>query len=152
MTRRSLTEREEEAWTVLHAFAQCLPTVMEQQLKRDSELGYYDYAVLLTLYRAPGHTMAMSDLAESTAATLSRLSHAATRLELRDLIDRDQRGPRRFVTLTGHGRRVFLAAAAGHVDHIRSKVLDFIPPELLHPLIDALGPVVSGLRAEMPRQ
>lgn len=152
MPRRSaLTPQEEDAWTQLFVIAQCLPAVVDQQLRRDADLGHYEYAVLHALHRAPSHVLSMADLATLTSGSFSRLSHAVSRLEARELVEREQRGPNRHVSLTRAGRSAFLAAASGHMDHIRHTVLDRIEPDRLGVLGDILRPVADSLRDQLPR-
>lgn len=149
--RRVLSAAEESAWTQLNIIAQCLPTVMDQQLRRDSGLGNYEYAVLLSLYRAPERSARMVDLSTITSGSLSRLSHTITRLEERGLVTRERRGSNRHVELTEAGRRAFLAAAAGHMDEIRHQALDHVPPEKMAQLAELLTPIAEQLRAAVPK-
>ncbi|MDT0411268.1 MULTISPECIES: MarR family winged helix-turn-helix transcriptional regulator [Streptomyces] len=149
--RPVLSAEEEDAWTQLHLVAQLLPAVMDQRLRRDAGLGHFDYAVLLTLYRAPERTAAMTGLVEITSGSFSRLSHTVTRLEGRGLVTRERRGSHRYVSLTGEGRDVFLTAAAGHMDEIREQVLDHLSPEEVRALGDLLRPIATRLRANAPR-
>lgn len=149
--RETLTAEEEEAWVQIHLIAQCLPSIMEQQLRRDGGLSQYDYAVLLTLYRSPRHTVSMVELSAITAGSLSRLSHTISRMERRELVTRERQGANRFISLTHEGRRVFLIAAAGHMDEIRGHVLDHLRHEDLAELARLLRPVADHLRSVTPR-
>jgi hypothetical protein len=49
-----------------------------------------EYHALARLSDSPDHTMRMSELAEATDASLSRLSHLIKRLESRDLVRRER--------------------------------------------------------------
>lgn len=149
--RPVLSEDEEFAWTQLHIIAQCLQTVMEQQLRDDAGVGYYEYAVLLTLYRQPDRAASMKQLTAITAGSFSRLSHTITRMADRDLVTRERTGGSRLVTLTELGHRTFLSAAAGHMDQIRVHVLDHVRADKLVLLGDILQPVADHLRSALPR-
>ncbi|GAA3658245.1 MarR family winged helix-turn-helix transcriptional regulator [Microbacterium marinilacus] len=152
MTRKpALTAEEEDAWAQLFVIAQCLPAVVDQQLRSDAGLGHYEHAVLHALYRAEGSTLAMAELSTLTAGSFSRLSHSVTRLEDRELVSRDRRGANRYVSLTRAGRMAFLDAASGHMDQIRRTVLDLIDPADVATLGDLLRPIAAGLRDRLPR-
>ena len=62
---------------------------LECQLQRDAGLSFVEYHALARLSEQPGNTMRMSELAEVTNASLSRLSHLIKRLELRELVRRE---------------------------------------------------------------
>jgi MarR family len=57
-------------------------------LQRDAGLSFVEYHALSRLSENPDHTMRMSELAEVTIASLSRLSHLIKRLERRELVRR----------------------------------------------------------------
>lgn len=152
MTRRTaLSAEEEEAWTQLFLIAQCLPAVVDQQLRRDADLGHYEYAVLHALSRASDTTLTMSELSTLTAGSFSRLSHTVTRLETRGLVERERRGANRHASLTRAGRAAFVRAAAGHMEQIRRTVLDHIDPDSVGTLADILRPVAEHLSEKLPR-
>jgi hypothetical protein len=62
---------------------------LECQLQRDAGLSFVEYQALARLSENPDHTMRMSELAEVTIASLSRLSHLIKRLERRELVRRE---------------------------------------------------------------
>ena len=92
------------------------------------ELGQMDTLDLL----ATGSSWRMSEIAEATNATLSRLSHVCSRLERRGLVQKstspaDRRVSR--VTLTNAGRRELVRATPGHIATARRLVIDALSPE-----------------------
>jgi DNA-binding MarR family transcriptional regulator len=114
-----------------------LPWSIDQQLRRDSNLGMVEYQVLARLSQSPGQTMRMSSLADLANASLSRLSHLVKRLEERGLVRRDpDPADGRFTNaiLTEKGFRALAEAAPGHVAHVRSLVIDVLSPEQLRRL------------------
>ena len=115
--------------------------IIDQQLRRDSDLALVEYQVLAMLSNAPDRTMRMSSLAEVTNASLSRLSHLFKRLEGRGLVRREpDPTDGRFTNaiLTEKGYQALAEAAPGHVAHVRSLVIDVLSPEQLRRLgIDA---------------
>ena len=132
-----LTDAELSSWISLVRLLTRLPCSLDQQLRRDSNLGMVEYQVLAMLARSPGRTMRMSSLAEVTNASLSRLSHLFKRLEQRGLARREpDPADGRFTNaiLTEKGFRTLAEAAPGHVAHVRSLVIDVLSAEQLRRL------------------
>jgi DNA-binding MarR family transcriptional regulator len=108
------------------------------------------------LSEAPERTLRMSALAARTNATLPRLSHVISRLEERGLVERfpcpgDGRATNARLTEPGWDKVV--ATAPGHVENVRSNVIDVLTREQVHELaaiadailqkVDAKGLVAS---------
>jgi len=132
-----LTDSELDSWLSLVRLMTWLPWSIDQQLRRDSNLGMVEYQVLAMLFASPGQTMRLSSLAEVTNASLSRLSHLFSRLEQRGLVRREpDPADGRFTNgiLTEQGLEVLGSAAPGHVAHVRSLVIDVLPAEQLRQL------------------
>jgi DNA-binding MarR family transcriptional regulator len=132
-----LTSAEVDSWLSLVRLMTWLPWSIDQQLRRDSNLGMVEYQVLAMLSASPDRTMRMSSLAEVTNASLSRLSHLFKRLEQRGLVCRvPDPSDGRFTNaiLTDKGFQELAAAAPGHVAHVRSLVVDALSPEQLRRL------------------
>lgn len=148
MATRWLSDDERRAWVRLVAVAELLPSVLDAQLRRDSGLTHDDYFVLTRLSEAPQQTLRMTVLAQSTNATLPRLSHVVRRLEERDLVERfpcPDDGRATNARLTSSGRRAVRAAAPGHVDTVRERVIDVLSPEQLAQLDDIAGALLQHL-------
>jgi DNA-binding MarR family transcriptional regulator len=143
-----LTAAELDSWLSLVRLMTWLPWSMDQQLQRDSNLGIVEYQVLAMLSQSPDRRMRMSSLAQVTNASLSRLSHLVKRLEERSLVRRE-RDPAdgRFTRaiLTDQGFQTLAEAAPGHVDHVRSLVIDILSPEQLRRLGQAADRIVSRI-------
>jgi len=127
-----MTGAEGDAWTGLIRVCELLPSELDSQLQRDASMTHFEFAVLTFLRWTPGSTAAMSEIAEATSATLSRLSHVCTRLQGRGLVERtaspdDRRVTR--VTLTGAGRRALIRAIPGHIETARRLVIDALSAE-----------------------
>ena len=134
MATRWLDDDEIGAWVRLIAVVELLPGVLDSQLRRDSDLTHYEYFVLAMLSEAPDRTLRMSALAARTNATLPRLSHVVSRMELRGLVERrrcedDRRASD--VRLTATGWDAVVAAAPGHVETVRRHVVDPLSREQL---------------------
>ena len=125
-----------------------LPWSIDQQLRRDANLGMVEYQVLAMLSDSPQQTMRMSSLAELTNASLSRLSHLVKRLEERGLVRREPDpadGRFTHAILTEKGFQALAEAAPGHVAHVRSLVIDVLSPEQLRRLGLAADHIMSRI-------
>jgi DNA-binding MarR family transcriptional regulator len=132
-----LTAAEVESWLSVVRMMTWLPWSIDQQLRRDSNLGMVEYQVLARLSNKPARTLRMSALADLANSSLSRLSHLVTRREARGLVRREpDPADGRFTNaiLTEEGFRVLAEAAPGHVAHVRSLVIDVLSPEQLRRL------------------
>lgn len=156
MSTRWLDDDEMAAWIRLAAVLELLPGVLDSQLRRDADLTHFEYFVLAMLSEAPERTLRMSALAARTNATLPRLSHVISRLEERGLVERfpcpvDGRATNARLTEPGWDKVV--ATAPGHVENVRSNVIDVLTREQVHELaaiadailqkVDAKGLVAS---------
>ena len=122
-----LTAAELESYLAVIRLTIWLPWSIDQQLRRDCDLGLVEYQVLAMLSKEPERTLRMSTLARLTNVSLSRLSHLVTRLEGRSLVCREpDPADGRFTNaiLTDQGYRTLEEAAPGHVAHVRSLVVD----------------------------
>ncbi|WP_418061083.1 MarR family winged helix-turn-helix transcriptional regulator [Pimelobacter simplex] len=148
---RWLTPDELETWQTLHLVLSTLPGALGGQLQADADLSFLEYYVLAGLSDQPGHTMRMSHLALLAGSELSRLSHLMRRLEKRGLVRREpdpSDGRFTHAILTPAGYDVLVAAAPGHVAHVRKLVLDVLDDEeqqvLRRALRKVVGQVVDG--------
>lgn len=131
-TPRSFTPAERRAWAPLTALLELLPRELDAQLLRDESLTHFDYVTLSALALADGRRLRMSALAAGTNATLSRLSHAISRLETRGLVRREAASDDARATdviLTADGRRKVIRATPAHVQNVRTLVLDALDAE-----------------------
>jgi DNA-binding MarR family transcriptional regulator len=145
---RWLTAAELESWLSVVRLMTWLPWSVDQQLRRDADLGMVEYQVLARLSESPGRTIRMSSLAELTNASLSRLSHLFKRLEARGLVRREpDPTDGRFTNgiLTDNGFQVLVEAAPGHVAHVRSLVIDALSPEQLRRVGRAADRIMSRI-------
>jgi DNA-binding MarR family transcriptional regulator len=133
---RWLDDEQQSSWRAFAAAMVKLRWALECQLQQDAGLSFVEYHALARLSENPGHTMRMSELAEVTNASLSRLSHLIKRLELRDLVRREpdpKDGRYTNAILTRDGLRLLIASAPAHVAKVRELVIDALSPaELRH--------------------
>lgn len=145
---RWLAPEESAAWVRLVAVAELLPGALDAQLLRDAGLTHFEYAALMAIAEAPTRTIRMTELASRTNATLPRLSHVARRLEERGLITRfpcpeDRRATN--ARITEAGLDLISRAAPGHVETVRTNVLDALTPTQLRQLYEIAGAVLTRL-------
>jgi DNA-binding MarR family transcriptional regulator len=145
---RWLTEEEQRAWRAYIRLAQLLI----RQLDRDMHpfgLSMHDYEILVELSEAPLRRMRMTELADRTAQSRSRLSHQINRMESKGLVSRegcegDKRGT--FAVLTAQGMATITKVAPYHVASVREHFLDQIDPAELTAATNAYEPVLEKLR------
>ncbi len=111
----------------------------------DAEGG--DDEVLVSLSEAPDRTLRMSELAERSRSSRSRMSHAVARLEQAGLIERrgcpsDKRGA--FAVLTEKGYSALSDAAPGHVNAVREVLFDTLTPNQIQQLGEICSAIVDG--------
>jgi DNA-binding MarR family transcriptional regulator len=132
-----LTPSEGAAWWPLSGVISKLPAALEQQLQRDAGLSHFEYMVLSQLSSSSTRTLRMSDLADLANGSLSRLSHAVSRLENRGWVRREpcpQDGRYTHAILTDAGHAKVVATAPGHVRAVRELVVDALTPAQLESL------------------
>jgi DNA-binding MarR family transcriptional regulator len=150
---RWLTDTEQRAWRSYIRLAQLLM----RQLDRDLHpfgLSMHDYEILVELSEAPGHRMRMTELADRTAQSRSRLSHQISRMETRGLVSRegcegDKRGT--FAVLTVNGADTIDKVAPAHVASVRGHFVDQLEPGELAALAEACEPILNKLRTDRDR-
>ena len=134
---RWLSPSELNAWLPLGGLLLKLPAALDAQMQRDSGLSHFEYLVLANLSEAPGRTRRMSELAMLANGSLSRLSHVVKRLEGRGWVQRRPcPGDGRYTNavLTGDGWQKVVASAPGHVEAVRTLVLDALTEDELEEL------------------
>ncbi len=143
---RWLTADEQRIWRAFLVGVFTLMATVEGQLNRESGIPFGYYEILVRLSEAPGRLMRMSQLAEASTSSKSRLSHAIARLEERGWVERqdcatDRRG--QFAWLTDAGFAALAAAAPSHVEQVRRSLFDRISPEQAR----QLGEIMTAIAA-----
>lgn len=129
-----LTAKEQKAWRSWIAVATKLPEALSRDLQATHGLTLTDYEILAHLSESPDRSMRMSELAEATLASRSKLSHQVSRLEEMGFVERrtcaiDGRG--QFAHLTNKGWRKIQSAAKDHVNSVRRHLVDVLGKEFL---------------------
>jgi len=137
---------ERATWISFSAMMQTLQAALDAQLKHDAGINVFEYSVMAALSESPGRSMRMSTLAVFAQGSLSRLSHAVSRLERSGWVERrpSKDDPRSTEAhLTAAGMRKVEVSAPDHVRAVRRLVLD--------PLTDAQVTALGRISREILR-
>jgi DNA-binding MarR family transcriptional regulator len=148
---RWLTADEQRAWRTFLDATQLLFSAVEGQLQRESGIPHGYYEILVRLSEAPGRALRMSQLAEASTSSKSRLSHAVARLEERGWVERlDCATDRRvqIARLTEAGFAALDGAAPGHVDQVRRSLFDHLSAEQVGQLAAICDAIAAAARAD----
>jgi DNA-binding MarR family transcriptional regulator len=162
---RWLDADERRVWLAWVFASRLLWEELERELQTEAGMGFGYYDILVMLSEAPGRTRRMSELADATQSSRSRLSHAVARMEelgwiRRETCPTDRRGAN--AVLTDAGFAALAAAAPHHVESVRTHLFDQLTPaeldqlraiserllEHLLPIADARGDSRARLLAE----
>jgi DNA-binding MarR family transcriptional regulator len=131
---RWLSADERRTWLGWLFTNRLLLEEIERDLQRESGLSFGYYEILVMLSETTGRARRMSELADATQSSRSRLSHAVARLEelgwvRREACPGDRRG--QLAVLTDKGFSALEAAAPMHVESVRRHLFDALSPEQL---------------------
>jgi DNA-binding MarR family transcriptional regulator len=146
---RWLDDAQQRAWRAYLESTILLFEALDRQLQRDAGMPHAYFEILVRLSEAEGRALRMSELADDTHSSRSRLSHAVARLEERGWVVRrdcetDRRG--QVAVLTDDGFAVLEAAAPGHVEAVRRYVIDRLTPEQVAQLTAIGETIVAATR------
>ncbi len=145
---RWLSASEQKAWRAYLEATTLLFDALDRQLQRDAGIPHAYYEILVRLSEAECRSMRMSELADATRSSRSRLSHAVARLEERGWLERvdcatDKRG--QVAVLTDAGYAALVDAAPGHVEAVRRHMIDQLSAEQISQLEQIGASIVTGL-------
>lgn len=129
---RWLSDDEQRAWRAWIATSLLLPDRLNRDLQSTAGVSLPDYEILVRLSEAPGRRLRMSELAEATLSSRSRLTHQVDRMEKAGWVERepcedDRRGA--FATLTPAGWDFLVESAPAHVASVRERLVDVLSAE-----------------------
>jgi DNA-binding MarR family transcriptional regulator len=144
-----LTREQQQHWRAYIAATTLLGERLSRELQSAHGISMADYEILVRLSEAPDRRLRMSQLADHTLASRSRLSHQVDRLEKVGLVERtacaeDRRGAN--AVLTEKGWTLLVAAAPTHVEGVREHLVDQLTPEQFASVGDALAVVAAHLQ------
>jgi DNA-binding MarR family transcriptional regulator len=128
---RWLDEDEQRTWRAFIEASGLLMDQLDRELQRDAGMPHAYYEILVRLSEQPDRSLRMSELAERSQSSRSRVSHAVARLEesgwvRRESVPDDRRAA--LAVLTDEGFAALAAAAPGHVEGVRRHLLDRLTP------------------------
>ena len=145
---RWLDDDEQATWRAFLTATHLLMDRLDRELQAGVGMPHAYYEILVRLSEAPGRTLRMSQLADSSLSSRSRLSHAVARLEAagwvrRRACDEDRRGS--FAELTPEGLAKLDEAARGHVEAVRANLFDALTADQQQALRDISDTLVAHL-------
>jgi len=148
-TPRWLKDVEQQTWRSWLEVMRLLPAQLEDRLHERHSLNLTDYQVLVELSEADEGRLRMTELANRTSLSKSRLSHQIGRMERAGLVERqdcpsDRRGA--FAVITEQGWALIRAAAPGHVNDVRELFIDLMSPQEIAVVGQAMGIIAEKLR------
>jgi DNA-binding MarR family transcriptional regulator len=145
---RWLSAEEQLAWRAALQTHLLLFRQLDRDLHADG-LSHHDYEILVCLSEASDHRMRMTELADMTSQSRSRLSHQITRMQGRGLVQREEcEGDKRgtWAVLTEQGMATIVRAAPRHVESVRRHFIDHLTPAQLAEIRIAYQPIADRLR------
>ena len=148
---RWLTPAEESAWRKYIVASRRLLEALDDDLSANG-LTLSDYEILVHLSDAEDRRLRMSDLAEKTILSRSRLSHRIKYLEGKGWVERqkcasDKRGT--WAVMTTKGWNSIVKAAPDHVESIRNRFMDQISKADQANIAMAFDKVEKSLRKDL---
>ncbi|MEY4322581.1 MAG: hypothetical protein RL410_362 [Actinomycetota bacterium] len=150
-----LTEQQQKDWRAFLSVLALLPEQFSRDLQISADLTFADYEIFVRLSEREDRSIRMSELAELTLASRSRLTHQIDRLETQGYVERrpcddDKRGS--WAILTEKGWTKLVATAPIHVDSVREHLVDVLTPSEFETLGNLSRKILSSLDAEAQKK
>src|SRR3954452_23393647 len=148
---RWLDDQEHHAWRSYLTATRLLATQLDRELQRDSQIPHTYYEILVQLSEAPDRSLRLSELADASESSRSRLSHAVARLEKNGWVRRESCPTDRrwaFAVLTDAGFAALAEAAPAHVTSVRTHLFDRLSREQVGQLAAICDAITEGLREQ----
>lgn len=140
-----LNDDEELVWRSLMRLMYTLRPALDEDLQRSCGLSSTEYSVLMHLSESPDRQLRMSELADRTSLSPSRISRVIDGMARLDLVERrpgSGDGRSTFAALTRTGLSTLRRAWPHHLRSVRQRSFDHLSSEetrLLGPLIQRLA-------------
>jgi DNA-binding MarR family transcriptional regulator len=147
---RWLNDDERQAWVRFVGLLLKLPQALDSAMRQRTGLTHFEYVVMSALSESVGRTRPMSELADLTNASLSRLSHVVAKLEQCGWVHRStcpHSGRVTLATLTDAGMAVVVESAPQHVEAVRALVIDPLDPSQLEQLATISGRLLDNIES-----
>jgi DNA-binding MarR family transcriptional regulator len=147
---RWLSPVEQQAWRAFIGACRRLFAEVDGHLQHVAGIPHAYYEILVRLSEAPGRELRMTQLADASISSKSRLSHAVARLEERGWIERaacptDRRG--QVARLTDAGFAALDSAAKTHVEQVRQLIFDQLTPIQVRQLLEISAAIEAGVES-----
>jgi len=126
------SERERILWARYNAVLTTVPGMIDERMRAATGLSRFHYMLLETLANDPQGQVQLADVARAADSSLSRLSHAITRLEDAGLVERracDEDRRASWAVLTPAGVQAMADARESYQAVMREVLLDKIPAD-----------------------
>lgn len=145
-----LTKDQQANWRAWITTSTLLDETLSRELQETHGLTITDYEILVRLSETKERSVRMSELADKTLLSRSRLSHQIDRMERAGLVERsvcpdDRRG--QLCVLTDKGWKTLVAAAPDHVAGVRAHFVDVLTDAEYNALGNALKKVAAHLES-----
>jgi len=145
-----LNESEEVFWRALMRILISLPRCLDADLVRTVGITANEYTTLMCLSEAPSRELRMTDLANASALSASRMTRLVDDLHARGLVTKrtssdDGRG--NIAKLTPAGLAKLKKAWPTHLASVRSRVFDHVDPGTVTNAAQALSKIAAQLEA-----
>ena len=143
-----LTAAEERAWRALVRLMVVLPRAIDDDLSSRTGMGLTVYVVLMTLSESPQRQLAMSELAQRSAISPSRMTRVVDGLERDGLVTRASTPENHRISLaqlTDTGLERLREAWPAHLAGARALVMDHVAAGELSALTDMLRRLIAAV-------
>ncbi len=130
MEKVATGERERLLWARYNALLTTVPGMIDERMRAATGLSRFQFMLLDTLAKNPDGQVQLADVARAADSSLSRLSHAITRLEDAGLVERracDEDRRASWAVLTPAGATAVAEGRDAHDAVMREVLLDRIP-------------------------
>ena len=124
-----LTSGEASTWRLIQRLSDLATGVVEHQIRSAADLSSAEFEVLRCLVGAPDRQLRQNELAAMLGWDKSRLSHQLTRMQHRELIERQKSGRVHAVEVTRMGVQKFELADNAHVAAVRRLLQEHLSTE-----------------------
>lgn len=149
-----LSKSEQDSWRAWLDASRLLSAELNRELTESHNISLPDYEILVQLSESSERRMRMSELADRTFSSRSRLSHQIDRMEkagwvIREACASDARGYWAVLTDTGFAK--IEAAAPEHVTGVRKHLVDQLSPAEFKKLGESCRSIVRHLDSQGER-
>ena len=148
---RWLSQEEQESWRAWIEASLLLTDRLSRDIQAQHGLTFADYEIMVRLSESDQRRLRMSDLADVTLSSRSRLSHQIDRMEKAGLVVRqectdDRRGY--FAVLTDAGWKKLVETAPIHVESVRHRLVDVLTEDEFTELGRLSQKLLDGLQGD----